>query len=75
MNYSTAYYHKHADKLNEKRLLRYYTKKLGAEYVNKMIETHPNNVLEELKKTTKRLTKIQKIERTILMYETIKQNL
>ena len=75
MKYSTAYSHQHADELNKKRLLRYYTKKLGVEYVNKMIETHMENVLEELKKTTKRLAKIQKIERTISMYETIKQNL
>ena len=75
MKYHNAYYHLHAKELNEKRLLQYYRKKLGEEYVKKMIESHGENALEELKKASRRITKLQKIEKTIQHFESLKNNI
>jgi hypothetical protein len=75
MNYHTTYYQLHAKELNEKRLMQYYRKKLGEEYVKKMIESHGAQALDELKKASKRITKLQKIEKTIQHFETLKNNI
>ncbi len=75
MSYHNTYYHLHSKELNEKRLFQYYRKKLGEEYVKKMVESHPDNALEELKKASKRITKLQKIEKTILHFESLKNNI
>ena len=52
-----------------------FRKKLGEEYVNKMIESYADEALEELKKASKRITKLQKIEKTIQHFETLKNNI
>ena len=75
MNYHTTYYQLHAKELNEKRLMQYYRKKLGEEYVKKMIESNGDQALDELKKASKRITKLQKIEKTIQHFETLKNNI
>jgi len=75
MNYHTTYYQLHAKELNEKRLMQYYRKKLGEEYVKKMIESYGDQALDELKKASKRITKLQKIEKTIQHFETLKNNI
>ena len=75
MKYHNAYYQLHAKELNEKRLIQYYRKKLGEEYVKKMIESHADEALEELKKASKQITKLQKIEKTIQHFETLKNNI
>ena len=75
MKYHNAYYQLHAKELNEKRLIQYNRKKLGEEYVKKMIESHADEALEELKKASKRITKLQKIEKTIQHFETLKNNI
>jgi hypothetical protein len=40
-----------------------------------MIESHADEALEELKKASKRITKLQKIEKTIQHFETLKNNI
>ena len=55
--------------------MQYYRKKMGEEYVKKMIESHGDQALDELKKASKRITKLQKIEKTIQHFETLKNNI
>jgi len=61
--YFEKYYEKNKDLLNERRLYDYYIKKFGKDFVDKVKKDHEDKALNILKKHSKIMIKLNKIQK------------
>ena len=61
--YFEKYYEKNKDLLNERRLYDYYIKKFGKDFVDKVKKDHEDKALNILKKHSKIMIRLNKIQK------------
>jgi hypothetical protein len=62
-DYFKIYYDKHKAILNERRLFDYYITKFGKDFVDDIKEKHGEKAIDVLKKHSKIMTKLNRVQR------------